>query len=111
MRVFIIVAMVVKIKRPSRCVDVHVPLRGTQQLRTLICPPIGPAELFEINAQKVFDAYIGPEAPAWSPEEDENDDLIDLHHDPVLYCTSCQDYVVLPFGVLWQCPKCNLKLT
>ena len=47
------------------------------------------------------EAYIGPEAPPWSPDEDEDDDDIDLSNSPSLYCTSCQEEVLLPFGVCW----------
>ena len=111
MRVFIVVAMVIKIRRPARSFEAHVPQRGTQRLHTLMCPPCAPPGLSEIHALRVSDAYIGPEAPPWSPDEDEDDDGIDLSNNPSLYCTSCQDWVLLPFGVCWQCPKCKVYLT
>ena len=105
MRVFIVVAMVVKIRRPAWGVENHVPQRGTQRIHTLMCPQSGS----EIHA--VRQSYLGPEAPPWSPDEDEDDDEIDSSRWPSMYCTSCQEDVLLLFGKCWQCPKCKVFLT
>ena len=103
--VFIVVAMVVKRNRPAKDFEPDAPQRGTQRLYTLMCPA---------NASKmqVFrEAYLGPAAPPWSPDEDEDDDDIDLSNHRALYCTSCQDEVLLPFDACRKCPTCKVNLT
>ena len=105
MRVFTVVAVVVKMKRPAWEYAVHSPqLRKLPQIHTIMCP------LDACQVQVVKKAYDGPAAPPWSPDEDEDVDRVDLSKWPSMFCTSCQDYILLPFGACLQCPKCKAFL-
>ena len=105
-RVFMVVAVVVKMRRPAWVYEDRKPqLRKLPQIHTIMCPQ----DAFEV--QVVRKAYLGPSAPPWSPNEDEDIDHVDLSRWPSMFCSSCQDYVLLPFGVKRQCPKCKRFLS
>ena len=106
MRVFIAVARIIKIRIPARGSDYHVPMQVTSQLHTIIICGQHPSDNLA-----VAEAYLGPQAPPWSQEEDEDEaDDVDLSRNPSMCCTFCQDEVLLPFGICKQCPKCKTYL-
>ena len=106
MRVFVVVAVVVKFRRPASEVEIYEPQCGTPKLPVVMCPHTA-SELHMMQED-----HWGPEAPPWSPSDDEDSDEPsddDLSSHRSLYCTFCRDDVVLPFRA-WQCPKCKLML-